>query len=127
MTRIKKWEEFQVGPKDVSGEMHVTLNAKGEIVIGAAAFERFGRPEVAVLLFDKEQELIGVLPASSRAKNAYPLKGKKVGRHRTIRANRFCRHHGIRVAATMAFNKPEIDEEGVLVLDMNDARIVGKQ
>ena len=116
------------GPRDVSGEMHVTLNRKGEIMIGAAAYEKFGRPEAAVLLYEEENKLIGVLEASTRAKNAYPLMGKK-GRdkHRVIRANRFCRHHGIKFPATMAFNNPEIDEEGVLVLDMNDARVVGKK
>ena len=93
---VKRWEEFTVGPRDVSAEMHVTLNRKGEIMIGAAAYEKYGRPEVAVLLHDRENKLIGVLPASSRAKNAYPLMGKK-GRdkHRIIRANRFCRHYGI--------------------------------
>ena len=31
---IKQWEGFQVGPRDVSSELHVTLNAKGDIVIG---------------------------------------------------------------------------------------------
>lgn len=123
---IKQWEEFPVGPKDVSTEMHVTLSPKGEIVIGAAAFERFGRPDLAVLLFDKVNSLIGVVPASSRAKNAYPLVAKTNARHRIIRANRFCRHYGIQVPRTVAFNKPEIDDEGVLVLDIKGTRVIGK-
>lgn len=125
---VKRWEEFQVGPRDVLGEMHVTLNRKGEIMIGAAAFERFGRPEQAVLLYEPDNKFIGILPASTRAKNAYPLMGKKGrDRHRTIRANRFCRHHGINVPATMAFYNAEIDEEGVLVLPLRNMRVVGKK
>ena len=126
---VKRWEEFQVGPRDVSAEMHVTLNPKGEIVIGAAAFERFGRPEQAVLLYDLDNKLIGILPANTRAKNAYPLQAPKDERqrHRLIRANRFCKHHGITVPATMAFNKAEIDEEGVLVLPLRNMRVVGKK
>ncbi|MBK8465470.1 MAG: hypothetical protein IPL32_06530 [Chloracidobacterium sp.] len=126
---VKRWEEFQVGPKDVSSELHVTLNPKGEIVIGAAAFERFGRPGQAVLLYEPEHKFIGLAPASTVAKNAYPLQAPKneKHRHRILRASRFCKAHGITVPATMAFNKAEIDEEGVLVLPLQNMRVVGKK
>jgi hypothetical protein len=125
----KNWVEFQVGPGDVGSELHVSLNRKGEIVIGAAAFERFGRPEHVVLLHDEGNEFIGLLEASSVAKNAYPLHANKdpKQRHRLLRASRFCKHHGIKVSATMAFGNVEIDEEGVLVLPLKGMRVVGKR
>ena len=123
---IKHWAEFMVGPRDVSNEMHVTLNRKGEIMVGATAYERFGRPGRAVLLFDKVNSLIGMVPASTVAKNGYPMIAKKNARHRVLRANRFCRHFGLQVPRTVAFDKPLIDEEGVLVLDITKTHIVGK-
>ncbi len=123
---IKQWEEFTVGPRDLVSELHVTLNRKGEIMVGAAACERLGKPNVAVLLFDKLNSLIGVQPASSRAANGYPLVTKTGARHRLIRANRFCRHYGIKVDRTVAFIKPEIDDDGVLVLSLRNTRVVGK-
>lgn len=123
---VKQWEQFRVGPKDILTEMHVTLNPKGELVIGALAFEKFGKPAQAILLFDRVNSLIGLARASTRATNAYPLIAKKTGRHRVLRANRFCRHYGINVPQTIAFNKPEIDADGVLVLDMRETRIIGK-
>lgn len=123
---IRKWEEFPEGPRVVSRDMHVTLNRKGEIMIGAAAYERFGEPEMAKLYFDWDNKTIGVLPANRSAKNAYPLKGKKEHyRHRTIRANRFCRAWGIHVPGTTAFNNPAI-EDGMLVLNLKDARVIGR-
>lgn len=123
---IKQWEEFPIGPMDVSAEMHVSLNPKGEIVIGARAYEKFGKPKYVVLLFDKVNCLIGLSPASSRATNGYPLIAKGKWRHRTLRASRYCRHYGITVARTVAFNSPEIDEEGVLVLNPKGTRVIGK-
>jgi hypothetical protein len=123
---IRQWEEFQVGPGNVGDELRVTLSRKGEIMVGAAAFEKLGRPEVAVLLFDKVNSVIGVSPSNKHAKNGYPLKVKTGAKHRVLRANRFCRHYGIKVDRTVAFNRPEIDEEGILVLDLKATSGVGK-
>lgn len=122
---IKHWEEFAFGPRDPSRELHVTLNRKGEIVIGAAAVERFGRPGYATLLFDSGNSLIGLAP-TGRVGNAYPLVEKKGAKHRVVRAKRFCRHHGIEVSRTVAFHKPEIDEDGILVLNITKTRVIGK-
>ena len=124
---VRQWEEFPVGPGGDADHLHVTLGKKGEIVIGAVAFEKFGKPEAAVLLFDKVNSVIGLLPSHRRAENAYPLIVKTNGRHRVVRANRFCRHHGIRVERTIAFNKPEIDGEGILVLDLKATSGLGKE
>ncbi|HQZ96300.1 MAG TPA: hypothetical protein PLP21_08270 [Pyrinomonadaceae bacterium] len=123
---IKHWEEFTIGPKDVSSELHVSLNRKGEILIGANAFEKLGRPGQAVLLFDRVNRLIGISPASKITKHAYPLLQKSGGRHRVIRANRFIRHHQIQVPRTVAFHTAEIDEDSVLVLDIKATRVIGK-
>ena len=124
---IRQWEEFPVGPNDEAGNLHVTLSRKGEILLGAAAFERLGKPEAAVLLFDKINSVIGLLPSPSRNQNAYPLKAKSKARHRIVRANKFCRHYGIRVDRTVAFNMPEIDEEGILVLNLRTTTAIGSR
>ncbi len=123
---IKQWEEFPVGPVD-EGELHVTINRKGEIVIGKRAFAELGKPDFAVLLMDRRNEFIGVVPVSSRVKNSYPLIQPTRGPHRTIRASRFCKHYGIYYERTTAFHKPKIDEDGVLVLDLKAGRVIGKR
>lgn len=125
---IRQWEEFPVGPGGDGEHLHVTLGKKGEIMIGAKAFEKFGKPEAAVLLFDRVNSVIGLMPAHTRrAENAYPLIVKTNGRHRVVRANRFCRHYGIKVERTIAFNKPEIDGEGILVLDLKATAGLGRE
>ena len=124
---IQQWEEFPVGPGGEGDQMlHVTLSKKGEIMVGAAAFEKWGKPAAAVLLFDKINSVIGLLPVNARTENAYPLKEKMKGRHRVVRANRFCRHYGIKVDRTVAFNRPKIDGEGILILDLKETSGMGK-
>lgn len=123
---VKQWEEFPFGPKHSLSELHVTLSRKGEIMVGAAACEKMGKPNIAVLLFDRVNSLIGVQPASTRAKNGHPLITKAGARHRVIRANSYCRHYGIKVDRTIAFNAPEVDEDGVLVLSLKNTRTIGK-
>lgn len=122
------WEEFPVG---ATGERRrtdiwVTLSRKGEIMIGVSAYEKLGMPEAAVLLFDRRNHTIGVAPAKLDAVNAFPMVKKKVGRHRVLRANLFCRHHRIFVPRTAAFGKAEIDADGVLTLDLRTLVGVGR-
>lgn len=121
-----QWEEFTVGPKDRTRDLHVTMDRKGAIMIGVAAFEGLGKPEAAVLLYDKANSLIGILPGHPRAANAYPLKKKSRCKHRMLRANRFCRHHNIRVDRIVAFNNARIDE-GVLILNLRSTTAIGKR
>ena len=122
---VSHWEEFPVGPNGVGNELHVTLSRKGEILVGARAFEKLGNPEATVLFFDKVNSLIGLRPTHPRTANAYPFTVKKGCRYRLVRAAKFCRHHGIRVERTVAFNTPKI-EKGMLVLDLKASSGVGR-
>ena len=102
MGMIKNWEEFALGPRDTRNEIHVTLNDKGEIMIGAAAARRFGPHDRAVLLYDRWNGLVGVAPANPRAENSFPIVSKSNGRHRVIRAGRFFRYYEIFMPRTTA-------------------------
>jgi len=113
------WEEFQAGPtKPLSERMHVTLNRKNVILLSGNVHERLGKPEAVVLLFDKLNSVIGVNPVPPTRPNAFPIRLKGHGRHRLIRATPFCQHFGISVDSTTVFLNPEIDDDGVLKLDL---------
>lgn len=129
MAYERRWEEFPVGPGlgGNNGSLRVTLNRKGEFMIGAKAYEAMGEPEAAVLLFDRRNETVGIAPAEKEAVNAYPMNKKTKGRHRVVRANLFCRHHLIFVPRTAAFGKAEIDQDGTLVLPLRSLVGVGNK
>ncbi len=120
------WVEFPVGPQGAVSGLHVTINKKGEILIGAKTFEKFERPEHVLLSFEPRHDLIALKPVTAKATNAFPLVKKSNGGHRVIRANLFCRHHGINFNVTIAFNTPEINEKGVLILNLREIRSVSK-
>lgn len=122
------WTEFPFGPSGSRNDddIWVTLSRKGEITIGTKAHIKLGEPEAAVLLVDKHNHSIGIAPCDPGAGNAFPLIKKKLGSHRVIRANLFCRHNGIFVERTAKFGKAEIDEDGVLVLDLRTLTGIGR-
>lgn len=118
---FKNWEEFAIGPNNPREDMHVTVNDKGEIMIGATAAEKFGPHDWAVLLYDRWNGYVGVAPIEQKSANAFPIVNKSRGRHRVIRAGRFFRYHQIFMPRTTAC-KAELDDEGVLVLDLKATR-----
>jgi len=123
---IRHWEEFEGGPNAVRNELHITLNRRCEILLGARTVKELGEPEAAVLLFDRINHTIGIRQAHPRHPNAHPLHAKSRGRHRLIRASEFCRHHKIRVTETVAFTTAEIGEHGILILDLRTTTNIGK-
>ena len=118
------WEEIakEDGPAWAAG-LHVTLNRHGYIVINRTAHEALGRPEAALLLFDRVNNRIGVRAANPGLRNAYRL--SKHTRHgsRIVRAYRLLAKKGIDVPETLQFTDARIDEDDVLVLDLRTARI----
>ena len=105
----------------------MTLNRSGEILIGARAWAKLNRPKHAVLLYDRVNSLIGILPTSNFTKGAFPLTGKPDEHHRVIRASRFCRHYNIQVDRTIAFIEPKLDPDGTLVLDLKTTTPIGRE
>lgn len=128
----RNWEEC---PRvDTTGRwsaLYVTMNSDGHIVLSRRTFERVGSPEAFLLLFDRLGQIIGLKPAHTATRNAYPA--AKIGRHggRVIRALQLKRHFGIHVPETVRFVAPEIDEDGVLLLNLRDvesgAKVRGRQ
>lgn len=105
---------------------HPGIQMWGRLEWHWGAFEKLGKPDAAVLLFDKVNSKIGLLPTNRHASNGYPFKIKANVRYRMVCANRFCRHHGIKVDRAIAFCNAEIDGDGILVLDLRSTRGVGK-
>ncbi len=125
----RNWEEC---PREAAesrwAALYATLNAEGDIVISAFTHKTLGAPDSYLLLFDRERSVIGLRPARSAVeRNAYPARDR--GRHggKRIRGYRMCREFGIRVERTVRFHRCQLDNDGVLILDLNDVRTVGKK
>jgi hypothetical protein len=77
-----------------------------------------GHPEALILLFDKRESVIGLVPSNHRDKDAFPVKPKGGGANFIVHAAPFCRHFGIMIDRTEKFDLPEMDNEGILRLDL---------
>lgn len=102
--------------------LYVTLNRKGNIVMNRTAYERLGAPAAFLLLFDAVNNRIGLKPAAASTRNAYPASPSGPSGGRLIRAYRLLQDFGIVVPDTLQFQNPEIDHDGILILDLRTAR-----
>jgi hypothetical protein len=117
------WEEL---PKDNTPSwtagIYVTMNPKGNIAMSRVTYEMLDEPAAFVIYFDKINNRIGLKPAALSTKNAYRAcvysgKGKVVFAHRLVRKYR------IDLPQTVRFYDADIDEDGILVLDLRTAKV----
>ena len=104
-------------------KLYVTMNREGFIVLNKIAYRKLGEPEAFQLLFDKMNNRIGLKPATPQTRNAYPA--TKYGQHggKLIRAFRLMTEFGIEISETVQFHDAEIDDEGIMILDLRTARV----
>ena len=121
------WREV---PRDeIKGQwaaLYVTMNRRGFIVMSRVTHQRLGEPKAFQLLFDAVNNRIGLKPAAQSTRNAYPV--GPCGPHggKVVRAYRLMQDFGISLPETIRFHDAEIDQDGVLVLDLRTARVTGR-
>jgi hypothetical protein len=117
----KKWETFNGKPfsRLSRNEVRVTLGPRRTIYLNGRAHEALGRPGAVELLYDGNRRVIGIKPTDMRRSNAFPVRNQ-TGHYRHISAAAFCQHFRIRPTATMLFQNVEIDDQGVMELDLTN-------
>ena len=103
--------------------IYVTMNSKGMIVINRSAHERMDKPAAFHVLYDSANNVIGLKPTGVNMRNAYPAYSS--GRHggRRVNAYRLLTERGLVIKDTLEFPDADIDEDGILVLNLRTARI----
>ena len=125
MTR--NWTVFK-GKANVldKGEIYASINERNALLINNMAFRALKAPEAVELYFDRANGVIGLHGVSKDAENAFPVKAK-LKSHYVISITPFCRHFNIKVAGTMRFPKAELDENGVLILELSKTMPVSRR
>ena len=126
---IRRWQEYHfIRSGNNEDRIHVTLNPRGNIYLSKRALEELNSPEAVVLLFDPGNKTIGIRRAAAERRNAHRLKIKDArGRGKTVYAAEFLRHYGISVTDTLIFEKPELDDDGILILNLGETRAIRKR
>lgn len=119
------WRECPTGHKRAHrwAAFYVTMNRKGEIVISGPTYAKMGEPAAVNLLFDTVNSRIGLKPTALAMRNAFRvgIRGKHGGR--VVRAYPLMQEFRIQLPETIRFYDADIDDDGVLILDLRTARV----
>jgi hypothetical protein len=122
---IGYWETYKGGPTpERDKNVHITLSAKGVILLNRTAYKLLGSPRAVCLYFNKANSKIGISSAHPEIAWAFHIRDKVT--YFLINAMPFCRHYGIRVEKTQQFVRPDIDNDGILHLDLTTTVTVGR-
>jgi hypothetical protein len=116
---INYWTRFEGSPNGRSKEKaRITLSPRKYLALNRHAYQTIGSPPAVELFFDEHQKRIGLKPCDPHKKNAFRLRQEKGKDHMMIYASSFCTHFGISTRRTVLFDEIDIDQEGIVVLDM---------
>ena len=126
MTLNRNWVKFNGIRKERGfNRHHITINHNGQIHIGRHAHLDLGRPQAVTLYYEPREAKIALQPTDPRTPGSVPLIAKTFGAY-YIPAKQFCREDRIGIAGTEAFVKPDINHNGILILDLNETLRVSR-
>jgi hypothetical protein len=102
--------------------LYATMNTKGDIVISRLTWQRLGEAKAFLVMFDPVNNRIGLKPTHPTFKNAYPIRVSNRTGAKLVRGYRLTKEFGIKLPVTMQFVDPEIDDDGILTLDLRTAK-----
>jgi len=125
MTLDRQWEKFSGGPSNAitREQLRITINRRGMIYLNARSYQAFGRPKAVALFYNREADSIALEPAHARFVENFPVVAKPIGW--CIHASSFCRHYRISVENTERFLRPDLTNEGQLILNLRETVTVG--
>jgi hypothetical protein len=100
----------------------LTIQASGGMVLNDLAHDLLGRPERVVLLYDRDEKLIGLQPASKVDKTySFPIRNSGLPGYDPIwalSAKSFCNYYGVDTEVTRRYLVKGKDE--LFVVDLKD-------
>ena len=122
-----KFELYEDGPvHDAGSRPHVTIRANGQIFLNRKVGQQLGCPNTVALMYDPRNRVIGIQPTRQNQKHAFRLRRSYTSRShgRQIAAIPFLRRHKILPTEAIGFLAPEVNRDGILLLDLNETYIV---
>jgi hypothetical protein len=117
------FDEFEEGPVEAPWKrVSVTISSRGHFYLNRKAIEAMGEPDAVVLFFDRERKTIGMQRSPIGRKNAFQLVRRTPKENgRMVFATNFFRRHNVTPTATIRIDSPQVNKDGILILDLNNA------
>lgn len=123
MNRVH-WEVVPRGDTSTSGaRLYVAMNPEGHVTFNQRVFEKLGKPEAVLVMFDRVNSRIALKPTYKAVRNAYVVFQRGSDRRSMIvRVGRLLVEYGLQIPELLEFKNVEIDSDGQLILDLRTAR-----
>ena len=82
-----------------------------------------GKPQRVLLYFNRKKDTIGIRPAHERLAEAFPV--RETGGSYVVYCGVFLCHFGIKLSATEKFTGADINNQGILELNLANTVTVG--
>jgi hypothetical protein len=92
---VGQWEEFTRRGAPVIDKPLVTIQKSGSLGLNRAAYQALGEPSLVVLMFNREEQLIGIRVADQDTEHAYPLRKQQQSESYLIAGRAFVGHYNI--------------------------------
>ena len=118
------FEVFDKSKAAYGRKPNVTIQPRGLISINQSAYRKMGEPKFVVLMYDREERLIGIGPTSDADKGYRVRVANRSGSPATISGSAFFNYYDLGVDETQRW-APTFDE-GLLIVDLKvPGRTVG--
>lgn len=113
------FETFTKRMIPLAKEPYATVQKKGIISLNAPAHQLLGGPRAVELLYDADEQLIGLRPVDQSVEHAYLIRGEP-GQATSflLSGTAFVKHYGIDVSQSV--RRPVKMIDGMLVIDLKD-------
>lgn len=110
------WESFDKRAVPMTKRPQVTIQSKGILSCNGSCFEALGRPPAVELLFDREEQLIGIRPSDPESAIAYPMRPVGGGNTFLIAGTAFLNYYKVPFGSPVRYDANMVD--GVLTIDL---------
>ncbi len=113
-------------PTRVTNGLYLSINKIGELTLGRGSYEALGQPEAVYLMYDPDNDLIGLRKTERLMPNAFALRAKNDSGNYVVRAKPLCVKHDLRFDGTVQFVETSVEGE-TLVAHLLKTRPVRKR
>ena len=110
----RKWLIYNEPPTRVTNGLYLSINKIGELMLGRGSFEAIGRPEAVYLMYDPDNDLIGLRKTEPLMTNAFALRAKGDSGNFVVRAKPLCVKHDLRFDGTVQFLETSVEGETLI-------------
>jgi hypothetical protein len=100
---------------------YVSLSATGEILLTRVTWEKSGRPEAYLIMFDETNQRIGLKATGAGIKDAYRAYSAGAAGSKKLKCPRLLIENGLKLKHGIRFTDIEIDHQGFITLDLRTA------